>query len=192
MVRSIFKNPIKCWFAFLLILLILSWTISCGRKPLPTQVVVKENTEKTTTQFDSLIEKSKVTIVAPISDTTRQRVPVMSSTGNKNCDSIARLHTDNVLRGLNTRKTSGHISYGFYFDEKRREVVAYMNDNGTTTEDRNVKQSTGKNTEALKTTDVPVFVNVPGESFIPKWIIYVAVAGWFSAFILFLVLRFKR
>ncbi|HEX8269758.1 MAG TPA: hypothetical protein VF581_07690 [Flavobacterium sp.] len=163
----------------LLILILIMLVAGCrSKKNLPT-VIVHDQTIIKTAKKDSIVKKSETVINNSVNDTIKQKVPKAVPTGDLNCDSIAEQRVLDVLRGLNTKKTSGNNEYGFFFDEKKRELVAFANFGETKSHNNESTKESSDHSAEVQKKEVPVevLVEVPVE-YIPWW---VEILAWIGA-----------
>ena len=81
-----------------------------------------QSVERTRENDSVATENTHVVVNQGIKDEIRKQVP-QSNTGDRKLDSLVNTKVDQILRQLNTRKSSGSNSYRSYFDEKTRELI---------------------------------------------------------------------
>ena len=108
----------------LYILIALMLVSSCGtvKKQSEESLQSTQITERTRERDSVSTENTHVVVNQGIKDEIRKQVP-QSNTGDRELDSLVNTKVDQILRQLNTRKSSGSNSYRSYFDEKTRELI---------------------------------------------------------------------
>lgn len=159
-------------------LLILSLLVSC--KPTTVLDNHKETSlvQKDSTAVIKTIEKSEA-----ITDTLKIAVPELK-TGSKNidCDSLCNARFKDFLRNVNTKKTSGNNSQGFYYDQYKNLLVAYGSQGEALRESN--EQLTIKNTDKSVSEVKQIAVKLPltkterilYNSGIALWVLIVAIS----------------
>jgi hypothetical protein len=102
---------------------------------------------------------------------------------NTPCDSFTNAEINNLLKKINSHKTSGNNAAGIYYDELKKMIVSYQKIAETRNEKTEVKADTKKNYIEVKTVEKQV-------KYIPWWIKALAVVG--AIYIAFVVYRISR
>ncbi len=98
-------------------------------------------------------------------------------TSDPNCDSITKAYVEYVLSSMETKKTSGDNSYGFYYDKYRKMFVAYANLAETVSKSRNLEHKSNTQTTITLAKEVPV-------KWMPWYVIALAGIGGAAVFYL--------
>jgi len=168
------KWPIVYWFAFLFLLssILAPVLLSCGRKPMPGENNKEIRNDSLFVQNDSsqVIDRNMAVI-----DSLKTVIGAVQ-TGRKDCDSICQATVDRLLSQINTQKTSGNNSYGFYYDAYKKTLVAYAKLAETINKTTNVAKARHQTTTVYKTTTRTVPV-----PYTPAYMKYSAWFGWAAA-----------
>lgn len=159
------KKFISSKFKIILLWLCLAFLVlSCkSQKPI-TYTQSKETNIATEVRTESERIKSLA-----ILDSLKIAIEKVSTT-RPECDSLTNAKIDELLAKINTQKSSGNNSYGFYFDKLKRELVAYATIGATQSENKSQQVNTQKTIVEKETVKIPV-------KFIPKWLQYLAWIG---------------
>jgi hypothetical protein len=152
-------NPLKLFIKVFVTLIsglaIAMLLFGCASKPIENSHTIEHIIEYKTdsvkvTQVNKAILDSLIIQVGKV------------TTAKPECDSITQATLDQVLRQLNSRKKSGDNEAGFYYDELKRQIVAYIKEGET----RNENTATNKaKTETSKEKEI---VKIPVK-YIPWW-----------------------
>ena len=152
----------KClawWFVFLLVLLLCSCK---SQKPIEN----KTDQKHFKFQFDSSVVK---VIQTPDSnDSLFVSIPSIKL-AKPECDSICQAKIDEILKGINTKKTNGKNASGFYYDKYKNIIVAFNNLKGSTDSIIKNKKSNKEYFEITKTKTLIVNI-LTKEQLINLWI----------------------
>lgn len=110
------QNPIKYWFAMLLIMLLASIFLNSCKAKKPT--VNQDTNVKDSSRYE-LVENYKKEVNKAVSDSITKILPLIK-TGDKNCDSICNDKCNELLEQANFYKQSGNNNYKLLFDKHKR------------------------------------------------------------------------
>ncbi len=161
----------------ILVFLLFSITISCGRKPMQSTHTIERIIER---QKDSIVNKE---ISKAIIDSLFVKIGQVK-TAKPDCDSIANAEIQKLLRQIATLKKSGNNELGFYYDERNKMLVAYGKLDQSIKELRKLTETNNTNTNDKEKTEIPV-------QYIPTWVKWLAVFGCISLLV-FLVQLSKK
>lgn len=144
----------------------------CSKKPVATNIQSIDKKEITNTLKEREIVKTQAII-----DSLKIAI-FRVKTNRPECDSIANQKIDELLQRLNSKKTSGNNNFGVYFDELKRELVAYANVGETQSE--KIKELENKLLSEInkKQETKPV-------QYIPEWVKYLALFGLLTILYIF-------
>ncbi|SDZ90607.1 hypothetical protein SAMN05443667_101241 [Flavobacterium gillisiae] len=160
------KKAIAYFFSILIVLLFASvFLVSCkAKQPL------RETSEKTVINYDS-IYRSKISIKNKAINDSLLIVIGKVKTERKECDSVCQIAIDRLLSQLNTKKTSGDNSYSVFYDPGKNTLNL-----------NSVIGETKSDTVTLfryitKTITLSTHKDVPVETPLPKWQLYLMIFG---------------
>jgi hypothetical protein len=160
-------KPLLYWVAFLAILLCMCF-VSCGKKPMPGTDKVITDVIKTSRDSSNVIDRNLAVI-----DSLKAYIGAIR-TARPECDSVCQATVDRLLSQLNTQKTSGNNSYGFYYDEYKKVLTAYTKLGETINQKTNVAKASDRQTTVKITTTIQV-------AYTPAYMKYSAWFGWAAA-----------
>jgi hypothetical protein len=150
-----FKLFLKVFVTFITCLAIAILLFGCASKPIESTHTIERIIEHKTdsvrsTEVNKAILDSLIIQVGKV------------ATAKPECDSITQATLDQVLSQLNSRKKSGDNEAGVYYDQLKRQIVAYIKE----AETRNEKTSTNK--EKTETSKEKEIIKIPVK-YIPWW-----------------------
>lgn len=173
----------KVYFYWFILLLILLFVTSCGKKPIQSKTEITNDTK--ISDQEKQILKEKLIVSLAIIDSLKSRVPFLKTGSNdKNCDSLCNEKFIDYLKSLNSSKVSGNNETGFYFDEINRMFVAYSKQGETVNHYKDSIYILNKEITRLKSDKTTI--RIP-ELYIPKWCKILAAMGGF--FLLYYLIR---
>lgn len=163
----------KCWALWIAFLLFLLFTSCKSQKP------IESNTDQKDFRFQFDSSVVKVIKTPGSNDSLFVNVPAVKTSIPK-CDSICQVKIDEILKGINSKKTNGKNSSGFYYDSYKKMLVAYNNLKGST--DSIIKTAKGKKEyfEIRKTKTITINI-LTKEQLFNLWtgrLFWVALAVW--------------
>ena len=150
---------------------------ACGSKK-----NLKDTKEMYAFRFDSVNVKETIDRNKAINDGFFKYIGA-AKTAKPECDSITQAYLIDVLRSLNTKKTSGENQWGFHYDESKKQFVAYANLAETVNREKASVQLKTTVTTIIIAKEVPV-------KWMPWYII--ALAGIGGATVAFLGYKLTR
>lgn len=175
------QNPLKYWFALLLILLMASVFLNSCKSKKPT--VNEETNVKDSSRYELVIDHKKE-VNKKVADSIAKLLPLIK-TGDKNCDSICNEKCNELLEQANFYKKSGDNNYKLVFDKNKRLLSFVANLEQTISE---LKTKSEKEAKIYKQTKTITITQT--KTFIPFWVKVLAWIGGISS--LFLAWRFGR
>lgn len=148
-----------------IILIVIILLSSCKSAKVDLQHVQKENI----TKIDTLLIVKNLSVV----DTVFVAIPEVT-TSQKNCDSICNKTFQNWLKNINTQKKSGRNSYGFYYDEYKKQLVAYAHLDSTFSAYKSQQKTQVQEIYKEKTVVEP-------QKYVPFWVQVFAYIGSLSS-----------
>lgn len=152
---------------FLLIIILFSVGITvtgCAIKPVTTSTQNKESIINSS----NIKEKETVRNLA-IMDSIKFLIATVK-TQKPECDSITNVKINELLAQINMQKTSGNNGFGFYYDQLKKQLVAYAKIGETLKEKNNNTYNKNIILREKEKVEIPV-------KYIPKWVQYLAYLG---------------
>lgn len=175
------QNPLKYWFALLLILLMASVFLNSCKSKKPT--VQEETNVKDSSRYELVIDHKKE-VNKKVADSIAKLLPLIK-TGDKNCDSICNEKCNELFEQANFYKQSGDNNYKLLFDKHKR-LLSFTANLEETFSELQTKQEI-KERHFVKTVRITTKEPV---KYIPFWVKVLAWIGGIAS--LFLAWRFGR
>lgn len=155
------QNPLKYWFAMLLILLIASIFLSSCKSKKPT---IKQDTNVKDSSRYELVTDHKKEINKAVADSIAKLLPLIQ-TGVKDCDSICNEKCNELLEQANFYKKSGENNYKLHFDKEKRLLSFVANLEATISELKSKKETKERHFVKVKTITITKYEKTPVNKF---------------------------
>jgi len=168
--KATYKKPLATFIGILVLFILVTVMAGCGKKPMASDVTIKENTTK-----EQNTSSTNTTVNGAVNDTLTIGTGIVK-TGNPDCDTLCQQEVDRLFSELEFAKSSGQNSYGIMYDKYNKLLKMYAN----------LAETKNQTVDVEKIKEVTAYYNITTTKYItktPAFMRYSAYFGWAMALI---------